>query len=175
MRCSKFAAYRPARPRGRGTRHSRNGTLWNIRPPEAALLRLDVGRSDHLAPLLGFIGDEVAEVGGRARNHRAAQVGKPRLDLGVGERGVDFLVELVDDLGGRFLGCADANPRTRLVAGRISPKAGTSGSASERVAVVTASGRSLPALICSIDAGKLSNASCTWPLSRSITMGAEPR
>ena len=122
MRCSKIAAYRPARPRGRGTRHSRNGTLWNIRPPEAALLRLDVGRSDHL-PLLGFIGDEVAEVGGRARNHRAAQVGKPRLDLGVGERGVDFLVELVDDLGGRVLGCADANPRTRLVAGKdFSPK-----------------------------------------------------
>ena len=30
-----------------------------------------------------------------------------------------------------------------------------SGSASERVAVVTASARSLPALMCSIDAGKL--------------------
>ena len=31
------------------------------------LLRLDVGRPDHLAPLLGVVGDELAEVGGRAR------------------------------------------------------------------------------------------------------------
>ena len=31
-----------------------------------ASLRLDVGRPDHLAPLLGFVGDELAEVGGRA-------------------------------------------------------------------------------------------------------------
>ena len=45
--------------------------------------------------------------------------------------------------------------------GNVSPKAGTSDKASERVVVVTASGRSFPALMCSIDAGKLSNASCT--------------
>jgi hypothetical protein len=39
-----------------------------------------------------------------------------------------------------------------------------SGSASERVAVVTASGRSLPALMCSIDAGRLSRRSGRDPL-----------
>ena len=79
-------------------------------------LRLDAGEPDHLAPLLGFVRDELAEVGGRARKHRAAQIGKPRLHLGIGERGVDLPVELVDDLGGRVLGRADAEPRARLVA-----------------------------------------------------------
>ena len=31
-----------------------------------AVLRLNVGRSDHLAPLVGFVGDERRERGGRA-------------------------------------------------------------------------------------------------------------
>ena len=53
---------------------------------------------------------------GEQREHRATQVGKPRLDLGIGEAGVDLLVELVDNLGGRALGRADAEPVARLVA-----------------------------------------------------------
>src|SRR5215468_11420472 len=36
----------------------------------------------HLAPLLGFICDELAEVSSRARKGRTAQLGKPRLNLG---------------------------------------------------------------------------------------------
>src|SRR5262245_26883976 len=35
-------------------------------------LRLDVGGPDHLAPFLGFVGDEPSKVGGRTRKHRAA-------------------------------------------------------------------------------------------------------
>src|SRR5262245_13565528 len=54
---------------------------------------LDVCRSHHLAPLLGFVGDELTEIGGRAHKRRASKVGKPRLDLGIGEAGVDLLVE----------------------------------------------------------------------------------
>ena len=42
-----------------------NGTLWNNAQPTARLLWLDVGRPGHLAPLLGFVGDELAEVGKR--------------------------------------------------------------------------------------------------------------
>ena len=38
---------------------------------------LMAGELDHLAPLLGFVGDELAEVGGRARKRRAAEVGEP--------------------------------------------------------------------------------------------------
>ena len=44
-----------------GTSHSRNGIYGTCR---CGSLRLDVGGPDDLAPLLGFVGDELAEVGG---------------------------------------------------------------------------------------------------------------
>jgi hypothetical protein len=52
---------------------------------------------------------------------------------------------------------------------------GMSGSACERVAVVTASARSRPDRTYSTDGGKGLNISCTWPLSRSVSAGGEPR
>jgi hypothetical protein len=64
---------------------------------QAASFRLEARELDHLAPFLSFVRDELSEVGGRARQQRAAQIGKPRLDLGIGKPGVDLLVELVDD------------------------------------------------------------------------------
>src|SRR5215475_15610999 len=70
---------------------------------------------NHLAPFLGFVGDQLPKVGGREREHSATEIGKPRLDLGFGKASVDLLVELVDDLGGGSLWCADAEPITRLV------------------------------------------------------------
>src|SRR5262245_13273077 len=82
----------------------------------AASVRLDVRRPDHLAPLLGFFRNEPAKVGGREREHSATEIGKPRLNLGFGKATADLLVELVDDLGGRSLWCADAEPNTPLVA-----------------------------------------------------------
>src|SRR5262245_65566257 len=80
-----------------------------------ASLRLDVRRPDHLAPLLGFVGDEFAEVGGRARQRRTTYIAKARLELGIGERGVDLLVEFADDLSGRAPRHADAVPVACLV------------------------------------------------------------
>src|SRR5262249_40448561 len=79
-------------------------------------LNPDVCRADYLGPLLGFLGNEFAEVGRRERKLSATFVGEPRPYLEIGERGVDFLVEPIDDLGGRVLGRADAEPGTRLVA-----------------------------------------------------------
>src|SRR5262245_5673145 len=38
----------------------------------SASLRLDAGRLDHLAPFLGFVGDQLAKVGRGAGKHRAA-------------------------------------------------------------------------------------------------------
>src|SRR5262245_33559505 len=84
--------------------------------PRDSTLRLDVGRPHHLAPLLGVVSDELAEICGRADKRRASKVGKPRLHLGIGEAGVDLLVEPIDDLGGRVPGHADAVPETRFVA-----------------------------------------------------------
>src|SRR5262249_30852252 len=58
---------------------------------------------DHLGPLLGFFDDEYSELGRRAAEHRRAQIGKPRLYLGVRKNGVHLLVEAADDLHGRIL------------------------------------------------------------------------
>jgi hypothetical protein len=84
------------------------------------------------------------EVGGGTGKYRAAQIGEPRLDSGIGEASVDLRVELVDDLSGRLLGGADALHRARLVAGSVSATVGTSGNTSERVAVVTAADVACP-------------------------------
>ena len=81
-----------------------------------ASLGFDVRCSDHLGPLLGLLGDELAEVAGRSWKHCAAQVGKSRLYLGIGEARIDFLVELVDDFRRRVLGRADAELHARLEA-----------------------------------------------------------
>jgi hypothetical protein len=51
---------------------------------------------------------------------------------------------------------------------------GTSGNAGARFVEVTAIARSLPALMCGIAEGRLSNMICTWPPSRSVIAGAEP-
>jgi hypothetical protein len=79
-------------------------------------LSFDAGEFDNLAPFLRFFGDEVAEVGGRARKPGSAQVGKPRLHFRIGEGGIGLPVQLVDDLSGRIPGRADADPCARLVA-----------------------------------------------------------
>src|SRR6266699_7311439 len=85
------------------------------RPGRAALLG-HVGRSDHFAPLLRFVGNELSEVRRRTHKRCATQVSKPRFRLGVGEYLIDLPVELVDDLGGRALWRAHAVPGARLVA-----------------------------------------------------------
>src|SRR5215469_17146039 len=60
-------------------------------------LRLDVGRPDHLAPLLSFVGNELSKVGGRTCEHRTSQVSQALLHVGISERGIDLLVELLDN------------------------------------------------------------------------------
>ena len=79
--------------------------------------RFDVGRVDHLAPFLGFVGDEPSEIGGRAAKHGAAQIGEPCLDPGVRESRGDLFVEFVDDFGRRVRGRAKAIPCACLIAG----------------------------------------------------------
>src|SRR5262249_2912039 len=57
-------------------------------------LRLDAGELHHLGPFLGFRGDEVAEVAGRAKERHRAKVGKARLERGIGKPRLDLPVEL---------------------------------------------------------------------------------
>src|SRR5215510_1291304 len=86
--------------------------LWNV----ASSIRLNVGSTNHLAPLLGFVGDELSKLGGGAGKNRAAQFGEPRLDRRIGESRVDLLIEHIDDLDARSPGRSDSEPVTRLVA-----------------------------------------------------------
>ena len=56
--------------------------LWNIgNLDDHFSVRLDVGYSDHLAPLLSFFRDKPAELGGRHRHWNAAEVCESFLDL----------------------------------------------------------------------------------------------
>src|SRR5437764_5058370 len=59
--------------------------------------------------------------------------------------------------------------------GKKSLTVGSSGSSSDRVAVVTARARSRPALIWSMEVDMLSHIICTWPPSKSVSARVVPR
>ena len=58
-------------------------TSWNA--ARARLIGLEASELDDLGPLLGFVGEELAKVGGRAWKRSATKVGKARLHAGVGK------------------------------------------------------------------------------------------
>src|SRR5262249_10831445 len=76
---------------------------------------------------------------------------------------------------GVALGVPTPYPKLASYPGTNSAKVGMSGSASARIAVVTASARSLPVLMCSIEEGTETNPTCTCPPSKSVSAGATPR
>src|SRR5262245_63888528 len=78
-------------------------------------LRLKPRELHHLAPLLGFLGDEPTKRGGRAGKRLAAYFGKLCAHRGIAQRGVDLAVEVIDDLDRRVLRSGDAVPPARLV------------------------------------------------------------
>ena len=88
--------------------HARRLTGVTEHPLEDALLWLDVGRPDHLGPLLSVIGNEFAEGSGRPRQRRDGQIVKPRFQFGIGKSSINLPVQLVDDISGGVLGYADA-------------------------------------------------------------------
>src|SRR5262245_14486767 len=132
---------------------------------------LCAGELDYFAPLLGIVSDELAEVRDRAGKYHAPKVGKPRLQLGISEPRIDLAIELINDLGRRVLGALRPTHWLASKPGTKSPMVGISGSASERIAVVTAKARSLPALMYSIDAAMSVNVTWICPPSRSVIAG----
>ena len=46
---------------------------------------LDARKPDHFGPLLSFLGNELAEFGGRAGKRRPAEVGNPYFHLRIGQ------------------------------------------------------------------------------------------
>src|SRR2546423_10624851 len=64
---------------------ARTETLWNIlaRYRRVISVRFRTGELNHLAPLVGLVGDELAEIGGRVGKHHATRVRKPRPEAGM--------------------------------------------------------------------------------------------
>jgi hypothetical protein len=79
-------------------------------------LRFNTSKPNHVAPLIGFRRDELAELDGGHRKRFASQCRIPRPQVGIGEGCIDLRIELVDDLGGRALWRTDASHGTCLVA-----------------------------------------------------------
>src|SRR5262249_33433060 len=98
-------------PRSASTGHCRHSLIGGygiFHRGSCGSLGLNVSSPDHLAPLLGFLGDQLSKVGGRAGEQHTARISELSLQLGIGEGGIDLLVELVDDPGRRVCRCAEA-------------------------------------------------------------------
>ena len=74
-------------------------------------LKFDIERPDHLAPLLGFVGDELAEIGGRQRKWRVAKLGDVLRNPGVGAPR-NTPAEIIDKLN-REINAALADPKMK--------------------------------------------------------------
>jgi hypothetical protein len=82
--------------------------------------------------ILGFICDELAEVGRRAGKCAGSEFGNSRLDLKIGKSSVNFLIELEHSFGGYIFRRGDTEPF------------GMSGRSPQRLLAVTASARNVP-------------------------------
>jgi hypothetical protein len=67
-------------------------------------VQLGAGQISPPSPLLGLLGEPISVM---------PQVDKPRLHLGIGDAGIDLLIELLDDLGWCGVWCADAESSSR--------------------------------------------------------------
>src|SRR6516165_6521054 len=76
--------------------------------------QLDVGSSDHLGPLLGFIADKLTEISWRAREHNAAHVDEPSLHREATKGSVDLDIEFLNYRWRHAPGCNEPNPLASL-------------------------------------------------------------
>jgi len=67
-------------------------------------------------PLLGFFGDKPVEIGRRTDERGHDKFSEACLDPWVRERGINFFVELIDDLNRRVLGSTNCGPPVCLKA-----------------------------------------------------------
>src|SRR3954451_21965560 len=82
--------------------------IWSIRCNASVL--------DDLRPFSGLAFNELGEICRRARKDVAAEIGQTCSHDRLVERGIDLLVQSVDDRRRRTSGCDDAVPTARFVA-----------------------------------------------------------
>ena len=140
------------------------------------LLRLDVRELDHLRPLLGLVGDELAEI---RRRHQQAPV-PPRsasraLIFGSASAALISLLSLSMISVGVLAARRPRTSRSPRSRARTRPRSGHRAAPPSESPASPQARAILPALMCSIDEGRLSNMTWTCPLIRSVSAGAEPR
>ena len=74
--------------------------------PRARLIHLGARELDHLAPILGFVRNELSESAAETGSRKDAELGKLRLGLGIGEDLIDSLLSLSMISGGVLFGAA---------------------------------------------------------------------
>src|SRR5215470_18013477 len=97
-RCPK--ARRSLTPSQRWLRSSSGRLRVLIRRLARVLVDRKIGRADHFFPFRRFVRDELAKIGRRARDRRAAKLLKFGDHGGIIQRKIDLLVEKIDDLPG---------------------------------------------------------------------------
>src|SRR3984893_16790138 len=129
---------------------------------------------DHLGPLFCFLCQQPPEIAGVPAS--AVPPVSPRRAFIVGSRKAALISPLRLSIISAGVSVGTPTPVTALASypGTNSPKLGVSGNTAERVAVVTASGRSLPALTGAIDADMGSNIICASPSIRPLSAGPPP-
>src|SRR5262249_55156168 len=131
------------------TRHSPNGTLWNVAAGYSGFAPDNFTTLPHFSVSSAM---SLPKSAGEPRSTVPAKSANRAFNLGSASPVLISVLSFPMISGGVFLG---AQRPTHWLASKPltkSPTVGISGSASDRVAVVTAKARSLPALMYSIDA-----------------------
>ena len=149
------------------------------RPSPDASFHPGAGGLDERLVLGELALDEGGEALGRHRHRLGVEVGEARAHSGEASASTNALFSRAVDSAGRCAGREDAEPGVDVEARQAEPApasaiVGTSGIALERVAVVTASAFSLPALMLADAAARLSKLRSTWPASSASCAGLPP-
>src|SRR5262249_35428668 len=151
---------------------SRKETLWNVRLHQSALAPENLITLAHFSVSVVM---NLAKSEDEPGNTVAPRSANRAFNLGSTRPALISLLSLSTISADVSLGAPMPCNALASYPGTKSPTVGTSGNTSERVAVVTASGRSLPALMNSVDSGTGLNTTCTCPAMRSVIAGAPPR
>src|SRR5262245_52432316 len=154
------------------SRHSRNERLWNVRRDHSGLMPANLTTLVHFS----------ASAATKAPNSAALRlIGMVPTSLSRALMSAVASPALISRLSRLMISTgvpAGAQTPPQVLAsypGSVSAMVGTSGSMSNRWLPATASARRPPERMCGSDVTITSKATCTYPPTRSVTIGAPPR